>query len=35
MVLDTSAIMAILQDQPERRRFNETIESGETRSLVC
>jgi ribonuclease VapC len=33
MVLDTSAIIAILQDEPERRRFNEAIESAETRSL--
>jgi ribonuclease VapC len=33
MVLDTSAVIAILQDGPERRRFNEAIESAETRSL--
>ena len=33
MVLDTSAILAILQDEPERRRFNEAIEAAETRSL--
>src|SRR5579863_1281218 len=33
MVLDTSAIMAILQDEPQRRRFNEAIEAAETRSL--
>jgi len=26
MVIDTSAIMAILQDEPERRAFNEAIE---------
>jgi len=26
MVLDTSALLAILQDEPERRRFNEAIE---------
>jgi ribonuclease VapC len=33
MVLDTSAIMAILQNEPERRRFNEAIEAADTRSL--
>jgi ribonuclease VapC len=33
MVLDTSAILAILQDEPERRKFNEAIEAAETRSL--
>jgi ribonuclease VapC len=33
MVLDTSAIIAILQDEPERRNFNEAIESAQTRSL--
>jgi ribonuclease VapC len=33
MVLDTSAVMAILQNEPERRRFNEAIEAAETRSL--
>ncbi|MDP6689615.1 MAG: type II toxin-antitoxin system VapC family toxin [Alphaproteobacteria bacterium] len=27
MVVDTSAIIAILRDEPERRRFNEIIES--------
>jgi len=27
MVIDTSALAAILQDEPERRRFNEAIES--------
>lgn len=26
MILDTSALVAILQDEPERRRFNEAIE---------
>jgi hypothetical protein len=30
---DTSAIIAILQGEPERRQFNEAIESAETRSL--
>ncbi len=33
MVLDTSAILAILQDQPERRKFNEAIEAAESRFL--
>ncbi|MDW7711318.1 MAG: type II toxin-antitoxin system VapC family toxin [Deferrisomatales bacterium] len=29
MVLDTSALLAILQDEPERRAFNEAIESAD------
>ncbi len=33
MVLDTSAVLAILQDEPERRAFNEAIEAAESRSL--
>src|SRR3977135_745644 len=33
MVIDTSAILAILQNEPERRQFNEAIEAAETRSL--
>jgi ribonuclease VapC len=33
MVVDTSALVAILQNEPERRKFNEAIEAGETRSL--
>ena len=33
MVLDTSAVLAILQDEPERRAFNEAIESADSRSL--
>jgi ribonuclease VapC len=33
MVLDTSAILAILQDELERRKFNEAIEDAESRSL--
>jgi ribonuclease VapC len=33
MVIDTSAVVAILQNEPERRRFNEAIEAAETRSL--
>jgi ribonuclease VapC len=31
MVLDTSALLAILQDEPERRRFNEAIEVANSR----
>jgi ribonuclease VapC len=27
MIIDTSAVLAILQDEPERRRFNEAIEA--------
>lgn len=30
MVIDTSAILAILNDEPERRVFNEAIEKAET-----
>jgi ribonuclease VapC len=33
MVIDTSAILAILQNEPERRKFNEAIEAAETRSI--
>jgi len=33
MVIDTSTIVAILQNEPERRKFNEAIEASETRSL--
>lgn len=33
MVIDTSALVAILQDEPERRAFNEAIEAAETRSM--
>lgn len=33
MVLDTSAVLAILQDEPERRSFNEAIEAADSRSL--
>ena len=33
MVLDTSAVLAILQDEPERRAFNESIEAADSRSL--
>jgi ribonuclease VapC len=31
MVIDTSAFVAILTDEPERRRFIETIEAAESR----
>lgn len=31
MVIDTSALLAILQDEPERRAFNETIERAASR----
>lgn len=33
MVLDTSAILAILLDEPERRAFNEAIEAADSRAL--
>ena len=33
MVVDTSALVAILQDEPERRKFNEAIEAAEARSI--
>ena len=33
MVLDTSAVLAILQNEPERRKFNEAIDAAEIRSL--
>jgi len=33
MVIDTSALLAILQDEPERRRFNELIEAAGTCAL--
>jgi ribonuclease VapC len=33
MVIDTSALLAILLDEPERRTFNEAIEAAETRVL--
>jgi uncharacterized protein with PIN domain len=31
MVIDTSALLAILRDEPERRTFTEAIEAAETR----
>lgn len=33
MVIDTSALLAILQDEPERRSFNEAIEAAEVRRI--
>jgi ribonuclease VapC len=33
MVIDTSALLAILQDEPERRRFNESIEAADSRVM--
>jgi ribonuclease VapC len=33
MVIDTSAVLAILQNEPERRRYNEAIEAAEVRSM--
>jgi ribonuclease VapC len=33
MIIDTSAIIAVLQDEPERRRFNEMIEAAPRKRL--
>jgi ribonuclease VapC len=33
MVIDTSALLSILQDDPERRSFNEAIEAAESRVM--
>jgi len=33
MVIDTSALIAVLQDEPERRRLNEAIDASEVRLL--
>jgi len=33
MVIDTSALLAILFDEPERRLFNEAVEAAESRLL--
>jgi ribonuclease VapC len=33
MVIDTSAILAILQNEPERRAFNEAIEAADSRAM--
>jgi ribonuclease VapC len=33
MVIDTSALLAILQDEPERRAFTQAIEAAEDRTI--
>ena len=33
MVIDTSALLAVLQDEPERRPFNEAIEAADSAAL--
>ena len=33
MVIDSSALLAIFLDEPERRTFNEAIEAAETRVM--
>ncbi len=33
MVIDASALLAILQDEPERRAFNEAIEAADSRLM--
>ena len=33
MVIDTSALIAILQDEPERSAFNEAIEAADRRAM--
>jgi ribonuclease VapC len=33
MVIDTSALLAVLRDEPERRRFNESIEAADSRVM--
>jgi ribonuclease VapC len=33
MVIDTSALIAILQDEPERKAFNEAIEAADRRAM--
>ncbi|HYO12919.1 MAG TPA: type II toxin-antitoxin system VapC family toxin [Thermoanaerobaculia bacterium] len=33
MVIDSSALLAILQNEPERRTFNEAIEAAESRVM--
>jgi len=33
MVIDTSALLAILLDEPERRPFNEALEAADSRAL--
>jgi ribonuclease VapC len=33
MIVDTSALLAILQDEPERRRFNEALADADSRRM--
>jgi ribonuclease VapC len=33
MVIDASAILAILRDEPERRRFNQAIDTDDIRLM--
>ena len=33
MIVDTSALIAILQDEPQRRAFNEAIEAANSRAI--
>lgn len=33
MVIDTSAVLAILRDEPERQRFNQAIDADDTRLM--
>ena len=33
MVIDTSAVLAILRDEPERHRFNQAIDADDTRLI--
>jgi ribonuclease VapC len=33
MVIDTSALVAILQDEPERRAFNQALEDADSRAM--
>jgi ribonuclease VapC len=33
MVIDTSALLAVLQDEPERRQFTEAIEAADSVSI--
>ncbi len=33
MIIDTSAVLAILRNEPERRRFNQAIEADTTRLM--
>lgn len=33
MVIDTSALVVILHDEPERRTFNDAIESAESQVM--